>query len=285
MWLAVCCGSLSGVNRARPGYETVDEGLMSSHDGLTPSIIDDLCLGIDECKDIARMSTAVALPLLSAEERMPWDMRGWWSHTLRPATHPRPCFVRCDPPSLVCILYYCVLFAAALCALVDPKVMHWRLALVLVLLAAAMQDASGDASEVDSDAAPLLNASIVTSHVTRRLTVIHLQPGANLQTAVDSANPGDELVLGDGNYTGSGTAQSGDNMLYINKTITIRALNPGQVLLDGQNARRVIYIASGNVVLEGLGITGGSTSHVRAFRLTRLPCNGLSWSPPPWFVR
>ena len=67
--------------------------------------------------------------------------------------------------------------------------------------------------------------------------------------------------------------------------ITIRALNPGQVLLDGQNARRVIYIASGNVVLEGLGITGGSTSHVRAFRLTRLHCNGLSWSPPPWFVR
>ena len=59
------------------------------------------------------MSTAVALPLLSAEEMMPWDMRGWWSHTLRPATHPRPCFVRCDPPSLVCILSYCVLFAAA----------------------------------------------------------------------------------------------------------------------------------------------------------------------------
>ena len=113
----------------------------------------------------ARTLLACLRRLLSAEEMVPWDMRGWWSHTLRPATHPRPCFVRCDPPSLVCILYYCVLFAAALCALVDPKVMRWRLALVLVLLAAAVQDAGDDASEVDSDAAPLLNASIVTSHV------------------------------------------------------------------------------------------------------------------------
>ena len=64
------------------------------------------------------------------------------------------------------------------------------------------------------------------SRVTRRLSVTNVQPGVNLQTVVDNASPGDEIVLGDGTYTGSGTSASGSNMLYINKDITIRALNP-----------------------------------------------------------
>ena len=118
-----------------------------------------------------------------------------------------------------------------------------------------------------------------SSRVTRRLAVIQLQPGANLQTEVDNANPGDELVLADGTYTGSGTSENGDNMLYINKDITIRALNPGQVVLDGQNARRVIYIASGNVVLEGLDITRGSATYVRARQPPLLPIGAVRNGP------
>ena len=97
------------------------------------------------------------------------------------------------------------------------------------------------------------------SRAPRRLTTV-VSPGANLQTVVDAATAGDEIVLADGTYTGSGTSAAGSNMLYINKNITIRAQNPGQAVLDGQGARRVIYIASGTVVLDGLNITGGSAS-------------------------
>ena len=93
------------------------------------------------------------------------------------------------------------------------------------------------------------------SRVTRRLSVTNVQPGVNLQTVVDNASPGDVIVLGDGTYTGSGTSADGNNMLYINKDITIRAVNPGQAVLDGENARRVVYISSGTVVIEGLDLT------------------------------
>ena len=110
-----------------------------------------------------------------------------------------------------------------------------------------------------------MNAS--ASRFTRRLTVTTVQPGDNLQTVVDNASPGDEIVLGDGTYTGSGTSASGNNMLYINKDITIRALNPGQAVLDGETARRVLYVQSGAVALEGLNITRGSASGVSGPRV------------------
>ena len=46
-------------------------------------------------------------------------------------------------------------------------------------------------------------------------------------------------------------------MLVIVKSITISALNPRGAILDGQNERRVMYIMSGTVVLDGLDITNG----------------------------
>ena len=92
--------------------------------------------------------------------------------------------------------------------------------------------------------------------------MITVTPSDNLQTVLNNANAGDEIVLADGTYTGSGTSASGSNMIYINKAITIRAENPGQVVLDGQNARRVLFIASGTVVLNGLNITRGSAGSV-----------------------
>ena len=93
----------------------------------------------------------------------------------------------------------------------------------------------------------------VVSHALRRLATTTVSPGAGtLQTAIDAATAGDVLELADGTYTGSG-----DEVLLISKDITIRAKNVGQAVLDGENARRVIKITSGTVVLEGLKIFGG----------------------------
>ena len=97
-----------------------------------------------------------------------------------------------------------------------------------------------------------------SSRVTRRLTQTIVSPGAGtLQAALDSATAGDELVLQDGVYTGSGV-----NVLEIDMDITIRAENAGQAVLDGQDSRRVIQIDGGTVVLDGLDITKGYTSGV-----------------------
>lgn len=79
--------------------------------------------------------------------------------------------------------------------------------------------------------------------------------GANLATAYANAADGDVLLLQDGTYTGSGTT-----MLTVSKSITLRAQTPGQAVLDGQNARRVLRVSSGTVVVDGLSITRGSVS-------------------------
>ena len=90
----------------------------------------------------------------------------------------------------------------------------------------------------------------------RRLATMTVLPGAGtLQAALDAASAGDILELADGTYMGSGT-----NVLQISRDITIRAQNYGQAILDGENARRVIEIMGGMVVLEGLGVTKGSHS-------------------------
>ena len=100
-----------------------------------------------------------------------------------------------------------------------------------------------------------------SSRVARRLAVVHqVQPGLDtVQTALSTANTGDILELANGVYTGSG-----DNVLEISKDITIRAQNSGQAVLDGENARRVVVINDGAANLEGLVITKGSFSNVRA---------------------
>ena len=145
--------------------------------------------------------------------------------------------------------------------------------------------------------APMLNTSIFlddvvsSSRVTRRLAVINVQPGAGtLQTALSGASAGDELVLADGSYTGSGT-----NVLDVDKSITIRALNAGQAVLDGENARRVVYITTGHVAVQGLNITRGSVTgsvsthacpnhlHVLHARLALL-C-GIQSPSKPMFLR
>ena len=120
------------------------------------------------------------------------------------------------------------------------------------------------------DTAGLLSTSHVPSHtnvksrITRRLAVVYVSPGAGtLQAAFDAAAAGDELVLAGGTYTGSGS-----QVLKINKHITIRAANAQQVILDGEDVRRVIKIENYdllnliNVALEGLSITKGRSIRV-----------------------
>ena len=94
-----------------------------------------------------------------------------------------------------------------------------------------------------------------------------VQPGyGTLQAAYSAADPGDELVLADGTYTGNaGSAGIHDNVLVIDKDITIRAQNTGQAVLDGQDTRRVLYIGNSTVFLQGLSITkGNARQNVRA---------------------
>ena len=111
-------------------------------------------------------------------------------------------------------------------------------------------------------------------HTARRLTVTLVEPGAGtLQAAVDAASAGDELVLKDGTYTGSG-----DNVLHIAKDITIRAQNAGMAVLDGEDARRVVYITGGTVVLEGLAITKGHS-------VSALLVHSLNVHPSPRWMK
>jgi len=115
--------------------------------------------------------------------------------------------------------------------------------------------------------------------------------GEELQDVVGSAAVGAVIVLADGTYTGSG-----GSVLEISQNITIRALNTGQAVLDGEYIRRVIHIwSSPTVVLEGLVVTRGNgpvslpgpprrlvlrditpVAHLRVARLSRC---ALGWWP------
>jgi nitrous oxidase accessory protein NosD len=100
------------------------------------------------------------------------------------------------------------------------------------------------------------DAIIQKSHITRRLAVINVVEGPDtVQSALASAAPGDELVLGDGTYLLSST-------ITIDKDITIRAMNSRQAILDGGNSIQVMTISSGTVVLEGVIITRGYSTDV-----------------------
>ena len=83
-----------------------------------------------------------------------------------------------------------------------------------------------------------------------------------MQAAHDAASEGDQLVLTDGTYLASSSTRDLCSselcgsfatgyyaVLELSKGINIRALNPGQAVLDGQDARRVLYVASGTVRL------------------------------------
>ena len=102
-----------------------------------------------------------------------------------------------------------------------------------------------------------------------------VQPTDDLTAALANAAAGAELVLADGSYM---PEYDSDTALYFNKSITIRALNPGQAILDGENMRRVVHIG-GTVtgherrfdgLVVGFLLKGGSTEARVGTSLPRL---------------
>ena len=102
--------------------------------------------------------------------------------------------------------------------------------------------------------------------------MIDVAPGhGTLQAALAAAPAGAELLLADGNYTGSDA-----NVVEIGKNITIRAQNAEQAALDGETSRRVIQITGGTVVLDGLAITRGHSESVSAHFLNLSPTSSTA---------
>jgi parallel beta-helix repeat protein len=93
-----------------------------------------------------------------------------------------------------------------------------------------------------------------------------------IQAAVDAASSGDKILVAAGTYAGVSTRAGLKQLVYLNKTVTIRggyttsnwgtsdpAAHP--TVLNAQNQGRVFYIA-GSIAptIEGLHITGGNAS-------------------------
>ncbi|HUW10659.1 MAG TPA: choice-of-anchor Q domain-containing protein, partial [Anaerolineae bacterium] len=92
------------------------------------------------------------------------------------------------------------------------------------------------------------------------------------QHAVDQVLPGDEVRVAAGTYSGMKTRNNVIQMVYLDKTLTIRGgyttadwttsdTSQNVTTLDVQGQGRVVYITAGNdVVLEGLVLTGGNAT-------------------------
>ncbi|MGD8454522.1 MAG: right-handed parallel beta-helix repeat-containing protein [Phycisphaerae bacterium] len=81
---------------------------------------------------------------------------------------------------------------------------------------------------------------------------------ATIQAAIDAATHGDEVVIADGTYTGTGNK----NLGFAGKAITVRSAsgNPALCIIDCEGAGRGFYFHSGegaDSVVEGLTITNG----------------------------
>ncbi len=95
---------------------------------------------------------------------------------------------------------------------------------------------------------------------------------SSVQSAVDAANDGDTIKVATGTYTGINNKGGHPQVVYIDKSVTIRggyttfnwttsdpAANP--TTLDAQGNGRVLYITGNiNVTIEGLRITGGDAT-------------------------
>lgn len=78
-----------------------------------------------------------------------------------------------------------------------------------------------------------------------------------IQAAIDAAVAGDEVVVGDGTYTGTGNK----DLDFMGKALTVRSENGREAtIIDCQGSGRGFIFATGetsSVVLDGLTITGG----------------------------
>jgi len=83
-----------------------------------------------------------------------------------------------------------------------------------------------------------------------------VEAGTTLQATVDNARPGTVLMLLPGNYTGTG-----EQVLAINKELTLKACRSGMATLDGEGIRPVLSVASSaGAAFHGLRIMRGRTT-------------------------
>ncbi len=96
---------------------------------------------------------------------------------------------------------------------------------------------------------------------------------SSIQSAVDAAGDGDVIKVAVGTYTGINNKGGQAQMVYVDKSVTIRGgyTAPGfadppdpdnnPTVLDAEGQGRVIYVASNiSPTIEGLWITGGNAS-------------------------
>jgi M6 family metalloprotease-like protein len=128
--------------------------------------------------------------------------------------------------------------------------------------------ATGYVVNVDNQSFPKLYYVATTGSDSGNACANSAAPCATVQHAVDGADIGGEIRIAAGTYTGlPGITQT----VYISKSIILRGgYTPSNwntpypltqtTTLDAQNARRVIYIASGQPVVEGLRLINGNAT-------------------------
>jgi hypothetical protein len=85
----------------------------------------------------------------------------------------------------------------------------------------------------------------------------------SIQSAVDAANPGDQIVVSNGVYnTGSRIAGDGaTNRLLVSKAVSVQSVNGSAVTrIDGGHAIRCVSLADG-AIFNGFTITNGSSTN------------------------
>jgi hypothetical protein len=94
-----------------------------------------------------------------------------------------------------------------------------------------------------------------------------VSPCATINGALDRITPGDTVLVGAGTYTGTGDWSS--IVVRINKSVTLVGgwdagfiSQNGNSIIDGQNARRAVYVFGSGVVatLEHFKIQNGATA-------------------------
>lgn len=88
-----------------------------------------------------------------------------------------------------------------------------------------------------------------------RAADIFITPADSIQTAINSANSGDRIVLAPGVYTQSfGISNTG-------KTLTLEGAGPEQTILDGQNAGRIAGLLNNGAPVHFRGMTFRNGRH------------------------
>lgn len=84
---------------------------------------------------------------------------------------------------------------------------------------------------------------------------IFVSSASDINTAMQSAQPGDTLVMTNGDWTNQSISFAGDGVA--GNPITLRAETPGQVILSGSSK---LSISGDYLVVDGLNFDGGSLS-------------------------